>query len=166
MAVVITGFGARSPLGCSFEESMETLRAGTPCIGDIQNLDTRGYPHTAAGEIRHNGQVVRTDGSVDRKTHFLDQALEELSAKTAFTRRYSPGELMLNIGSGVDSAEASRTGSCAAAPITSWPQTCVRLPPNGTSLPAVTFSLPPARPRHKPSACHGDCFAADWPGPS
>ena len=102
MAVVITGFGARSPLGCSFEESMETLRAGTPCIGDIQNLDTRGYPHTAAGEIRHNGQVVRTDGSVDRKTHFLDQALEELSAKTAFTRRYSPGELMLNIGSGVD----------------------------------------------------------------
>ena len=108
MAVVITGFGARSPLGCSYEESLETLRAGTPCVGDIQNLDTRGYPFTAAGEIRHRGQVVRTDGSVDRKTHFLDQALEELSAKTGFTRRYKPGELMLNIGSGVDHFDIER----------------------------------------------------------
>ena len=91
MAVVITGIGARSPLGCSFEESMETLRAGTPCVGDIQNLDTRGYQHTAAGEIRHQGEVVRTDGGVDRKTFFLDQALEELSAQTGFTLRYRPG---------------------------------------------------------------------------
>ena len=87
---------------------METLRAGTPCVGDIQNLDTRGYQHTAAGEIRHHGEVVRTDGGVDRKTFFLDQALEELSAQTGFTRRYRPGELMLNIGSGVDHFDIDR----------------------------------------------------------
>ena len=91
MAVVITGFGARSPLGCSYGESLETLRAGTPCVGDIQNLDTRGYQHTAAGEIRHDGKVVRTDAGVDRKTFFLDQALEELSGRTGFTQRYRPG---------------------------------------------------------------------------
>ena len=87
---------------------METLRAGTPCVGDIQNLDTRGYQHTAAGEIRHQGEVVRTDGGVDRKTFFLDQALEELSAQTGFTLRYRPGELMLNIGSGVDHFDIDR----------------------------------------------------------
>ena len=108
MAVVITGFGARSPLGCSFEESLETLRAGTPCVGDIENLDTRGYQYTAAGEIRHDGKVVRTDAGVDRKTHFLDQALEELSARTGFTQRYRPDELMLNIGSGVDHFDIER----------------------------------------------------------
>ncbi|NLZ20169.1 MAG: hypothetical protein GXY24_07930 [Bacteroidales bacterium] len=102
MAVVITGFGARSPLGCSYEESLDTLRAGTPCVGDIRNIDTRGYQYTAAGEIRRDGEVVRTPRGVDRKTFFLDQALEELSAKTGFTRRYRPDELMLNIGSGVD----------------------------------------------------------------
>ena len=102
MAVVITGFGARSPLGCSFEESMETLRAGKPCIDDIRNLPTEGYPITAAGEIRHAGEVVTTPRGVDRKTFFFDQALAELSDKTAFEQRYRPDELMLNVGGGVD----------------------------------------------------------------
>ena len=108
MAVVITGFGARSPLGCSYEESMETLRAGIPCVNDIENLRTDGYPQTAAGEIRCQGRVVRTDSSVDRKVYFLDEALAELAGKTCFRERYRPGELMLNIGSGVDHFDIER----------------------------------------------------------
>ena len=99
MAVVITGFGACSPLGCSFEESLQTLRAGTPCVDDIQNLRTEGYQYTAAGEIRHHGDVVRTADGVDRKLFFLERALGELSDRTAFPQRYRSDELMLNIGS-------------------------------------------------------------------
>ena len=102
MAIVITGIGARSPLGCSFEESMDTLRTGRRCVDDIQNLDTTGYSVKAAGEIRHHGEVVRTSGELDRKVYFFEQALEELSAKTNFRQRYRPEELMLNVGGGVD----------------------------------------------------------------
>ena len=102
MAIVITGIGARSPLGCSFEESMDTLRTGRRCVDDIQNLDTTGYSVKAAGEIRHHGEVVRTSGELDRKVYFFEQALEELSAKTNFLQRYRPEELMLNVGGGVD----------------------------------------------------------------
>ena len=60
MAVVITGFGARTPLGCSYEESLDSLRTGRRCVDDIRNLDTTGYPVTAAGEIRRDGEVMRT----------------------------------------------------------------------------------------------------------
>ena len=102
MAVVITGFGARTPLGCSYEESLDSLRTGRRCVDDIRNLDTTGYPVTAAGEIRRDGEVVRTGPTVDRKLHFLEEALQELSARTGFQARYAPGERMLNIGSGVD----------------------------------------------------------------
>lgn len=102
MSIVITGFGARSPLGCSYEESMETLRVGQPCVDDIRNLNTDGYTVTAAGEIRSGGKVVTTPMDVDRKILFLDEALHELSDRTRFQERYRPEELMLNIGGGVD----------------------------------------------------------------
>lgn len=102
MAVVITGIGTRSPLGSSVAESMDTLRSGTPCVGDIRNLDTRGYGITAAGEIRHGGEVVRTAPSVERKVHFFGEALTELDEQTRFTSRYAPAERMLNVGGGVD----------------------------------------------------------------
>jgi 3-oxoacyl-[acyl-carrier-protein] synthase II len=81
---------------------METLRAGRPCVDDIRNLRTEGYVVKAAGEIRHAGEVVRTDGCVDRKVHFFELALRELAAQTRFDSRYAPEELMLNVGGGVD----------------------------------------------------------------
>ena len=102
MGVVITGFGACSPLGCSFPESLQTLREGRPCIDDIQNFPGDGYPDTAAGEIRENGEVVRTPVGVDRKILFLERSLEELSQATAFTQRYLPSQRMLNLGTGID----------------------------------------------------------------
>lgn len=102
MAVVITGFGACSPLGCSFAESLETLREGNPCVDDIRNFPVDGYPYTAAGEIREGGEVVRTPVGVDRKIHFLERSLQELSRATGFTGRYDPSQRMLNLGTGID----------------------------------------------------------------
>ena len=102
MRVVITGFGVQSPLGCDFAESQETLARGTRCVGDIRNLDTRGYDIKAAGEIRRGGEPVLTPPGVDRKTEFFRRAMEELDAATGFTARYAPRERMLNLGGGMD----------------------------------------------------------------
>lgn len=102
MAVVITGFGACSPLGCSFAESLESLREGKPQITDIQNFPVDGFPYTAAGEIHRKGEVVRTPVGVDRKIHFLGIALEELFRSTALSERYPSSERMLNLGTGID----------------------------------------------------------------
>ncbi len=107
MAIVLTGFGVQSPLGCSFPESMETLRNGRPCVEDIQNYDTEGYEIRAAGEVRCGGEVVKTPREIDRKIFFLDRALRELSLNTGFSRRYGPNEVMLNIGAGVDYFDAA-----------------------------------------------------------
>lgn len=102
MAAVITGIGARTPLGCRYEECMDTLRQGTLCIDDIQNFKTDGYEMKAAGEIRSCGRVVHTGSGIDRKVYFFEQALGELDAKTAFSKRYKADELVLNVGGGVD----------------------------------------------------------------
>lgn len=102
MGVVITGFGACSPLGYSFSESLQTLRGGEPQIDDIRNFPVDGYPYTAAGEIRENGEVVRTPVGVNRKILFLERSLKELSQATAFTERYAPSQRMLNLGTGID----------------------------------------------------------------
>lgn len=102
MAVVITGMGVQSPLGCSYEECLGELARGVQCVGDIQNFVTTGYPMKAAGEVRHKGEVVRTPPEVDRKIQFLDGALEELRRATGFDSRYSPSERIMNMGCGVD----------------------------------------------------------------
>ena len=102
MAVVITGMGVQSPLGCSFEESLQQLGRGVPCVDDIQNFDTSGFSMKAAGEIRHDGSVVKTPAHIDRKILFLDRALEELRLTTGYDQRYLPHERVMNMGCGVD----------------------------------------------------------------
>lgn len=81
---------------------METLRKGLPCVDDIENLDTSGFPVKAAGEIRRAGKVVKTSREIDRKIYFFDKALEQLESTTAFRERYRADQLLLNIGGGVD----------------------------------------------------------------
>ena len=102
MSVVITGFGACSPLGCSFGECLETLRKGERRIADIEAFDCSEYDVKAAGEIREGGKYVPTPRNVDRKIHFFARALAELEEATGFTSRYSPSERFLSIGGGVD----------------------------------------------------------------
>lgn len=102
MGVVITGFGIQSPLGCHWDEVQESIKTGQPCVGPIQNFDTGGFPMTAAGEVRHNGQVVKTPAEVDRKVHFLDKAMDQLLQQATLQDRYNPGELLLNMGTGID----------------------------------------------------------------
>lgn len=102
MAVVITGIGVYSPLGVSYSECIETMQRGTPCVGDIENFDTTGFPMKAAGEVRSQGQVLRTPPNVDRKVFFLDKALIDIQEESRINNRFTPTERIMNIGCGVD----------------------------------------------------------------
>lgn len=102
MSVVITGFEIQSPLGCTLEENFVNLQAGMPCVDFIQNFDTEGFLMNAAGEIRENGQVVKTPSNIDRKIYFLDRVLDRLIENTNLDSRYEPNERIINVGSGVD----------------------------------------------------------------
>jgi 3-oxoacyl-[acyl-carrier-protein] synthase II len=100
--VAISAIGVRSPLGCTTEEVYTNIAQGTRCIAEIENLDTGGFSQKAAGEIRSSGKVVKTPPTVDRKAHFLEEAIRSLDDFSHFTKRYQPQDLVLNTGSGVD----------------------------------------------------------------
>lgn len=102
MGVVITGIGVRSPLGCSLEECFRNLEYGTRCVKDIENFDTGGFTQRAAGEVRLNGEVVRTAPEIDRKSLFLEQSISDLAGATVFSDRFSPEDVVLNSGGGLD----------------------------------------------------------------
>lgn len=102
MAIVITGVGVKSPLGCSFEECMKTLEAGTRCVSEIENFDTTGFTQKAAGEVRLNGRVIKTPKEIDRKAYFLNKCVQDLKERTRATERFSPAEIVFNTGGGVD----------------------------------------------------------------
>lgn len=102
MGVVITGIGTRSPLGCTLQECFENLRLGTRCVQDIENFKTDGFVQRAAGEVRRNGEVVKTPSGVDRKALFLEESVKDLSDSTYFRQRYNPEEIVLNTGGGLD----------------------------------------------------------------
>ncbi len=50
--VVVTGMGAMTPLGLSWEETWEGLLAGRSGVGTITQFDASGSPSRIAGEIR------------------------------------------------------------------------------------------------------------------
>ena len=102
MGVVITGIGVRSPLGCTVEECFMNLELGTRCVRDIENFETGGFSQRAAGEVRHNGEVVKSPPDVDRKALFLEGSIEDLRNKTIFSERYNPEDIVLNTGGGLD----------------------------------------------------------------
>ena len=107
MSVVITGFEIQSPLGSTTEENFANLQSGVPCVDSIQNFDTEGFSMRAAGEIRENGQVVKTPSNIDRKIYFLDYVLNRLIENTNLNSRYPSHERILNVGTGVDYIDLS-----------------------------------------------------------
>ena len=102
MRIVITGLGVKSPLGCNLNEVFESIKTGKPCVGPLENIDASGFPMTAAGEIRQHGEVIRTPGSVDRKIHFLNLAMDQMLTDNKLSDRYSSHEMLMNIGTGLD----------------------------------------------------------------
>lgn len=102
MSIVITGISVQSPLGTSFGECLDTMGRGVACVSDIENFDLDGFPMKAAGEVRSQGEVVRTPHVIDRKIHFLDITLTDVYEQANIPSRFKPSERILNVGCGVD----------------------------------------------------------------
>lgn len=82
--VVVTGVGAITPLGLSFQETWSGLIAGRSGIGPITRFDSEGFGTTIAGEVHGfdaAAVVGRKDARrMDRYTQFAVAAALEASA--------------------------------------------------------------------------------------
>jgi 3-oxoacyl-[acyl-carrier-protein] synthase II len=100
--VVITGIGVNSPIGCSFEEVFQNISTGFKGISHIQNFNNESFPSTFGAEVKTNGKVVKTDAEIDRKALFIQNSFKELFSKNNFLSRYSPENVAINVGAGID----------------------------------------------------------------
>ncbi|HDG97214.1 MAG TPA: beta-ketoacyl-[acyl-carrier-protein] synthase family protein [Desulfobacterales bacterium] len=99
--VFITATGVASPLGSSFSEVMEGIEKGAKGLANIKSFDTSYFPISFAGEVKANGEVIKTDSSIDRKALFLEIALEQILS-TSILDRYDPTERFASLGTGID----------------------------------------------------------------
>lgn len=102
MAVVITGYELVSPLGYSRSECTTNMLSNKTAIREIESFDTALLPMKAAGEVKRDGKVVLTPSNIDRKALFLEDTLSQLMESSKIEIDYSPEELRMNIGIGVD----------------------------------------------------------------
>jgi 3-oxoacyl-[acyl-carrier-protein] synthase II len=100
--VVITGIGVNSPIGCSLEEALNNIETGFKGISTIRNFSTECFPCSLGAEVKSAGNVMLTTPDVDRKSIFIQNSIQELIGKNDFLHRYTPSELMINIGAGID----------------------------------------------------------------
>jgi len=111
-AVLITGAGVQSPLGCSVDEFIRNLETKRIGVGHIENFDTSYFPVDFGAEVRTGGAVVRTGPEVDRKAEFIRGAMAELAAANPGLENYPPENRMLHLGAGLDHFDLeSYTGS-------------------------------------------------------
>lgn len=74
--VVITGIGAITPLGNSFPESWEALKAGRSSVKEITRFDVLDLPWRVAGELRHfDPSLYLTSKELKRLDPFIQYAV-------------------------------------------------------------------------------------------
>ncbi len=100
--IVVTGAGVMSPIGCSAGEFDEGVGSGAKGIDRIRNFETGRFPVSTGAEVRTQGAIVRTHHSVDRKSLFLEGAMEQLFRDTAVLDQYEPHERIMCLGAGID----------------------------------------------------------------
>ena len=98
---VITAVGVASPLGTGYAEFMASLQQGKRGIDHIQNFETSFFPVNFGAEVREDGEVIRTESSIDRKARFIHAAMDELFRQPAI-HRYDQHDRRLYLGTGID----------------------------------------------------------------
>jgi len=104
--VVVTGYGAITPLGTDIESTWENLIAGNSGISYISLFDTTNFTVRIAAEVKDFDPLKYLDPSVakytDRFTHFAIaaslQAIDSAKLKVGEDNRYDIGII---IGSGI-----------------------------------------------------------------
>jgi len=107
--VVVTGFGALTPLGHSVDASWEAIRAGRSGIGVITHFDASALPSRIAGEVKgfDPGSVIgakqaRRSG---RATQLAIAAAREAVAQSGLDVRAEGDDIGVCIGSGIGGIE-------------------------------------------------------------
>ena len=118
--VVVTGVGAITPLGLTFQESWAGLIAGRSGIGPITRFDATGFETTFAGEVRgfDAGEALgkKEARRMDRYTQFAVAASLEASAMAGLTRGLpNPERVGALMGTGVGALETLETGAATLA---------------------------------------------------
>jgi 3-oxoacyl-[acyl-carrier-protein] synthase II len=98
---VITDVGVVSPLGTGTGEFFQGLHEGCRGIDHIRSFDTRFFPVDLGAEARSAGAVVASDTSVDRKSVFIHQAVEQVF-RAGRMGHYAPRQRQLCLGAGID----------------------------------------------------------------
>lgn len=104
--VVVTGYGAVTPLGHNVEDTWQNLISGVSGVGYISLFDTSDFEIKIAAEVKNFNPVDYIDAFTvrynDRFTHFAlvasAQAIEKAQIKVDDSNKYDIGIL---IGSGV-----------------------------------------------------------------
>ena len=98
--VVITGFGAVTPLGNTFGESWNAVKAGRSGIGPITKFDVSLVPWKVAGEVRNFDAATILDGKEMRRLdpfiHYAvvaaAEAVEDAGLRPVRTERTRRGD--------------------------------------------------------------------------
>ncbi len=124
--VVITGIGVNSPIGCNLNEALENIRIGSRRLNHIKNINSDFFPTDFCAEAKENGEVIITPGSVDRKSFFINRAIQELTETNDFLSRYSPEDRMIHIGSGIDYFDMAGFINSGDYETNTWQNHCIR----------------------------------------
>jgi 3-oxoacyl-[acyl-carrier-protein] synthase II len=98
--VVITGFGAVTPLGNTFCDSWTAVKAGRSGIGPITKFDVSLLPWKVAGEVRnfdaatilHRKEMRRLDPFIHYAVSAAVEAIEDAGLRQAQTRGATRGD--------------------------------------------------------------------------
>jgi len=109
--VVVTGYGAVTPLGLNVEDTWRSLIAGASGVGYISLFDATDFKVKIAAEVRGFDPLVYLDPAMARRNDRFAQfaltaglqAIESAGLKIDDTNRYDVGVL---IGSGVGGLES------------------------------------------------------------
>ena len=87
--VVVTGYGAITPLGLNAEESWEGIKAGHSGIGPITRFDASGFAVRIPAEIKgfkpENYLSAKEVRRRSRYQHYIAAAAQEVLAHSGFT---------------------------------------------------------------------------------
>lgn len=112
--VVVTGFGAVTPVGIDAESSWQALLAGTSGVGRIQAFDPSTYPSQLAGEVKEIRPASVIDAKEARRlSRFITLALssaEEALGRADLDLACSGDRAGVLVGTGIGSLTAMQDG--------------------------------------------------------
>jgi 3-oxoacyl-[acyl-carrier-protein] synthase II len=113
--VVVTGFGAVTPVGLDAESSWRALLAGTSGVGRIRAFDPSAYPSQLAGEVDDYQPPDFIDAKEARRlSRFIQFALstthEALERAGLDLKREDPARVGVLVGTGIGSLTTAQEG--------------------------------------------------------